>query len=151
MGNNLIDKNLIIRRKGSKKLDYIEAIKEIKILGEQLGYTQEHYLNVIERLMKMEDNEGFEIYEDLKDPQEIVDRIIHIHYTPKTINETEMKLKNFERPQGENIHTTYTRLKILQEKHYKSIKCKKKKRNINRERNRRQYPKPMHNKNKRKK
>lgn len=100
---------------GSKEepnnIDIPQTLQGFQEYANAIGYGPIHCQHFLERLAKIKWGlSGFDPYKHLSTPTEITNNMLQVTWKPKLMDEIE-KVTKFERMVGENIHTTYNRLK----------------------------------------
>ena len=92
-------------------IDIPQTLQGFQEYANAIGYSPIHCQHFLERVAKIKWGlTGFDPYKHLTTPTEVANNMLQVTWKPKLMDATE-KVTKFERTVGENIYTTYNRLR----------------------------------------
>ena len=119
---NMEDNCIKFEGKEKTSIDWETTLKEIKEEGEKLGYSKQHFLKCLLRILSQHDTNLFEILKLEEDPEKIANSLLAKY---KTINKKrvfENMLKALTRKKGQSIREVMCQADSLTDRIL--IKCK---------------------------
>ena len=119
IGPNLIgeEMNHIVRNADTNTINIYSSLRGLISFGHNYGYQAHHYVEMFKTFTRKHSTELAEQYEDMEDPQEMVDELMKQHFTENLMDVPYDRLKMFKRGKDEPFMAAMSRHKTLVDAH----------------------------------